>query len=252
MDKEHHLHAMAKLGDPLMVREALKRHQATERDVYGETALHWASNVEVAKILVSAGGSVSMVDPNGDTPLHWACENGKMALVQFYIENGADVNQVPCPVAHPFLFLFLFLLFLLFLLPLLVLLPFLQCLLFLPFVFVFVSFSFPPPPPPPYKSFRCPLFSSTHTLHPNPTNQPTNQPTGKSAKRLPSACGSSLWRHRGCPPAPRGASRRQGRQCRPREPGTYREPGGGSRNRQGPGQGRRKGALRPLTLSPTS
>ena len=59
--KEHPLHAAARAGDPAMVREALKRHDASTRDVYGEMALHWASTVEVAKVLVSAGADIKVL-----------------------------------------------------------------------------------------------------------------------------------------------------------------------------------------------
>ena len=59
------LHSAARAGDVEGVKTALKRSVVSERDTWGETAMHWARNVEVATVLVAAGGDVNTVDPTG-------------------------------------------------------------------------------------------------------------------------------------------------------------------------------------------
>ena len=59
------LHSAARAGDVDGVKAALKRALVNERDTWGETAMHWARTVEVASILVAAGGDVSLIDPTG-------------------------------------------------------------------------------------------------------------------------------------------------------------------------------------------
>lgn len=87
------LHAASRDGDLGAVRSLLKRIDVMTRDAWGETALHWASTSNVAECLIAAGATVNVVDPTGDTPLHWAVENANVAVAQLLLENGADVNR---------------------------------------------------------------------------------------------------------------------------------------------------------------
>jgi ankyrin repeat protein len=105
------LHSASRSGDVEGVKTALKRAVISERDTWGETAMHWARTVEVATVLVAAGGDINTADPTGvsdpllavtftiimkspqDTPLHWAAENGSAPLISFYVGRGVDINK---------------------------------------------------------------------------------------------------------------------------------------------------------------
>jgi ankyrin repeat protein len=43
-------------------------------------------------LLFAGGGAVNNIDSNGWTPLHSACGNGHVTVVQLLIDSGADVN----------------------------------------------------------------------------------------------------------------------------------------------------------------
>ena len=86
------LHSASRDGDLGAVRSLLKRTDASARDAWGETPLHWASTAKVAECLVAAGASVNVQDPTGDTPLHWAVENANAAVAGLLLESNAEVN----------------------------------------------------------------------------------------------------------------------------------------------------------------
>jgi ankyrin repeat protein len=68
------------------------------------TAENTMQNSELWNLLRSGGSGlrekflgefdVHAVDPNGKTPLHYACENGDSVLAAFFISIGADVNAL--------------------------------------------------------------------------------------------------------------------------------------------------------------
>lgn len=77
-----------------LVKDGAKIH-ATR---LGETGFHWAAyhdSPRLADILLSAGGSKSKMNAGngkGETPLHWAAEYGHQKMLQWLLENGAEVN----------------------------------------------------------------------------------------------------------------------------------------------------------------
>ncbi len=65
--------------------------------ILGSTALHIASDcgrLDIVKYLVEQGANVNARDWFPKTPLHWACERSRLEIVEFLVANGADVNAV--------------------------------------------------------------------------------------------------------------------------------------------------------------
>lgn len=62
-----------------------------ERDLHGGTLLHLASNVEIAKELISYGAVVDARNRYNETPLHRAAI-GNLQLVREFLKRGAGVN----------------------------------------------------------------------------------------------------------------------------------------------------------------
>lgn len=61
----------------------------------GTTALFFAAqegNVEVARLLISAGAEVNCPSQDGATPLFVACQAGHIVMVKELLESGAQVN----------------------------------------------------------------------------------------------------------------------------------------------------------------
>ena len=93
----HRAVAMERLA-PTEVVASLLKHKADPdvRDCLGGTPLHWAArrgDIDVARLLVDAGGDVNARGENGDTPLHSAArEQGRYALrlSKYLIRCGAD------------------------------------------------------------------------------------------------------------------------------------------------------------------
>jgi ankyrin repeat protein len=49
-------------------------------------------NLEVAKLLIESGADLEVKDDDGDTALHYACDEGATEVVQLLIDAKADVN----------------------------------------------------------------------------------------------------------------------------------------------------------------
>ena len=66
-----------------------------DRDQYGQTALHWASNegyLEISELLTSSGADVNIRDSDGRTALHYASLYGRLEMVQLLLCQGADAS----------------------------------------------------------------------------------------------------------------------------------------------------------------
>jgi len=59
----------------------------------GDTALHRASDLEIAKFLIESGADVNAKDWQGRSVLHHAIEDNEIGMVKLLIESGADINS---------------------------------------------------------------------------------------------------------------------------------------------------------------
>ncbi|XP_044296756.1 serine/threonine-protein kinase TNNI3K isoform X2 [Varanus komodoensis] len=73
----------------------------TKENIFSETAFHsactYGKNIELVKFLLDENVlSVNHQGRDGHTGLHSACYHGHIRLVQFLLDNGADMNLVAC------------------------------------------------------------------------------------------------------------------------------------------------------------
>lgn len=86
---EFFIHAAARLGKHELV--GLLLHQASELDENKRTPLHYASDAEMAQLLISAGCDPNSVDAHGNTPLHVAKDK---EVARVLVESGCDIHTV--------------------------------------------------------------------------------------------------------------------------------------------------------------
>jgi ankyrin repeat protein len=72
---------------PLMVAAGIGR-------VQGESSITESSAIEAVTLTMALGGDVNSVDASGNTALHGVAYLGWNRLLQFLVENGANVNVV--------------------------------------------------------------------------------------------------------------------------------------------------------------
>ncbi|MBN3276551.1 TNI3K kinase, partial [Polyodon spathula] len=73
----------------------------TKENIFSETAFHsactYGKSIEMVKFLLSQNAmSINHQGRDGHTGLHSACFHGHIRLVQFLLDNGADMNLVAC------------------------------------------------------------------------------------------------------------------------------------------------------------
>ena len=64
-----------------------------EKDDHGNTGLHFASAngyLEIVQYLIQNGAELNLVNDTENTCLHWAALNGHLNIVTLLLENGAD------------------------------------------------------------------------------------------------------------------------------------------------------------------
>ncbi|KAM7047001.1 serine/threonine-protein kinase TNNI3K isoform 3-T3 [Acridotheres tristis] len=87
------------------VAKEIIQHSGTEsltkENIFSETAFHsactYGKNIELVKFLLDQNVvSINHQGRDGHTGLHCACYHGHIRLVQFLLDNGADMNLVAC------------------------------------------------------------------------------------------------------------------------------------------------------------
>ena len=76
--------------------ESIKQHldagaNVSAKDVNDWTPLYYATNNEIAELLITRGADVNAIDKRGWSPLHAAAMGGE-ETIEFLIANGANVN----------------------------------------------------------------------------------------------------------------------------------------------------------------
>ncbi|KAL3673415.1 hypothetical protein V7S43_001127 [Phytophthora oleae] len=91
------LHIASRKGHRAVV-ELLLQHNAASNlpDEEGNTALHYASNIETVEVLLNSAFRTNANIPNrrGRTPLHIAAARGDVAVVAYLIRHGAEQDIV--------------------------------------------------------------------------------------------------------------------------------------------------------------
>mmetsp|Transcript_10078 Transcript_10078/g.16289 ORF Transcript_10078/g.16289 Transcript_10078/m.16289 type:complete len:262 (+) Transcript_10078:102-887(+) len=69
----------------------------TEADRFGNRPLHWAckaASLKTIKMLVTRSNAEMKAANNAGTPaLHWACTKSPRSVIEYLLENGADITQ---------------------------------------------------------------------------------------------------------------------------------------------------------------
>lgn len=63
------------------------------KDCDGWTALHWATELPIARALLNAGCHINPRNHAGWTPLHVACRNSNKEITELLLDEGADPNN---------------------------------------------------------------------------------------------------------------------------------------------------------------
>ena len=88
------LHSAAKRGLPKIALVLIRKgaNVNARRPERLDTPLQFASNAEVARVLIDHGAEIEALDWSGRTPLHWAAQFGLVDVADLLIQNGAGVD----------------------------------------------------------------------------------------------------------------------------------------------------------------
>ncbi len=84
-------------ADADRVRELLKESRPSSKGEDGNTALHTAASkglVEIAELLLAAGGSPNATNEHGHTPLHRAAMYNRIEVATLLLERGAEPSTL--------------------------------------------------------------------------------------------------------------------------------------------------------------
>ncbi|KAL4706221.1 hypothetical protein ACJJTC_018405 [Scirpophaga incertulas] len=84
-------------GNALQVRVWLDdtEHDMNQGDDHGFSPLHWAckeGHIKIVEMLIRRGARVNVTNMGDDTPLHLAAAHGHRAIVQMLLQSRVDVN----------------------------------------------------------------------------------------------------------------------------------------------------------------
>ncbi|XP_072947468.1 scaffold protein ILK [Epargyreus clarus] len=84
-------------GNALQVRVWLDdtEHDMNQGDDHGFSPLHWAckeGHMKIVEMLIRRGARINVTNMGDDTPLHLAAAHGHRAIVQLLLQNRVDVN----------------------------------------------------------------------------------------------------------------------------------------------------------------
>ena len=102
--KKHPVFVAILENQPKILKELLTVYSANCSSIRKGVPLVVAAikkNLECVKILVDYKAEIDALDPRGTTAFFVACSRDQMEMLEFLLENGADINKVNKPESDP-------------------------------------------------------------------------------------------------------------------------------------------------------